>query len=206
MCSSDLQSLTTKTPGFLGRKESEFPVGFRTPPLKDETRTPRTLEEFDSLFMTPKTNYEKPSHQKLRSIWLDLPKEIQDKVRVALHKVGYAAVIGADDLKPYLESEAMALTGELGTLRRPDGGVSTEISITVTDSRLNAGKPTNIPTLVKGQKNVKDLLAGKKVTPEQQEIAIKRAAERVVEGQELPAYETIKQAVKAARARSKDKK
>lgn len=95
-----------------------------------------------------------------------------------------------------------ALTGELGTLKRPDGGVSTEISITVTDKRLNAGKPTNIPTLVRGQIDVDDLLAGKDVTKEQQEIAINRAVERVAEGQELPAYKTIEEAVKEAKARS----
>lgn len=100
---------------------------------------------------------------------------------------------------------ASALTGELGTLNRPDGDVSTEISITVTDRRLNGGRPTNIPTLVKGQVDVNNLLVGKKVTREQEEIAINRATRRVAEGAELPSYDSISTAVKAAQTRSETK-
>ena len=95
------------------------------------------------------------------------------------------------------EQKADALTGELGKVKE-----STEISITVTDSRLNDGKPTNIPTLVKGQVDVEKLAETLKPTNEQQEIAIKRAAERVSAGAALPSFETIEQAVEAAKARS----
>ncbi len=95
-----------------------------------------------------------------------------------------------------------ALTGELGTLARPDGGFSTEISITVTDEQLNNGQPTNIPTLVQGQVGVDALLAGQPVTDEQQEIAINRAIARVGSGADLPSFGTIAEAVKAAQARS----
>lgn len=94
-----------------------------------------------------------------------------------------------------------ALRGELGTLRRPDGGVSTEISITVTDKRLNDGKPTNIPLLVRGQKDVDALLRDKAPTREQEDIAIKRAAERVKVGASLPSYGSIDAATKAAESR-----
>lgn len=98
-----------------------------------------------------------------------------------------------------------ARTGELGTLKRSDGGISTEISITVTDKRLNKGKPTNIPLLVKGQISVDDLLDGKNHTRKQEEIAIKRAVERIKAGASLPSFENIDEAVKAAETRSKTK-
>lgn len=99
-----------------------------------------------------------------------------------------------------------ATRGELGVL--PNTGkqaVSTEISVTVSDERLNGGKPTNIPLLVKGQKNVEALLKGEEPTEEQEDLAIQRAAQRVKEGASLPGYGTIEQAVKAAQSRS-DKK
>jgi hypothetical protein len=90
-------------------------------------------------------------------------------------------------------------------LNRPDGGISTEISITVTDPRLNGGKPTNIPTLVRGQKDVDGLLAGKDPTREQEEYAINRALERQKSGGYLPSYKTIDEAVKAAQERTASK-
>ena len=95
-----------------------------------------------------------------------------------------------------------ALGGELGVLDRPDGSRSTEISVTIEDDRLNGGKPTNIPLLVRGQKRVEDLLAGKKPTREQVRHAISRAANRVAGGAALPSYGTIEEATQAASARS----
>lgn len=94
------------------------------------------------------------------------------------------------------------LTGELGILPRPDGSDSTELSITVTDLRLNDGRPTNIPLLVKGQVDVEKLLAGARGTPAQEEIAVRRAIERS-KATPLPSYETIEEAVEAAKARSR---
>ncbi len=102
-------------------------------------------------------------------------------------------------------SQPSALTGELGILHRPDGGHSSELSITVTDSRLNNGRPTNIPTLVLGQIGVDALLTGEPVTHQQQNIAIERAAERVVGGASLQHYDSIESAVAAAQARSNAK-
>lgn len=98
-----------------------------------------------------------------------------------------------------------ARRGELGVLNNPDGSVSTEISTTVTDPRVNAGRPTNIPLLVKGQKSVSSLQDGNDPTPEQQEIAILRAAERSGKGSALPSYRSIDAAVAAAEKRSADK-
>ena len=95
-----------------------------------------------------------------------------------------------------------ALTGELGTLQRPDGDVSTELSITITDPRVNEGQPTNIPTLVDGQIDIDALLSGLQVTTEQQEIAIIRAIERVKGGETLPSFNSIMEAVRAAELRS----
>lgn len=93
-----------------------------------------------------------------------------------------------------------ARTGELGQV-----GNSSEISITVIDPRLNNGKPTNIPTLVKGQIDVEELAITFEWTREQEQIAIERAAERVAAGATLPSFETIELAVKAAGERSKTK-
>lgn len=95
-----------------------------------------------------------------------------------------------------------ATVGELGTLKNPDGSVSTEYSITVTDPRINGGKPTNIPTLVKGQVAVDSLQRHEAPSQEQQEIAIRRAAQRVKGGADLPSYESIKDAESAATQRS----
>lgn len=67
-----------------------------------------------------------------------------------------------------------------------DGSVSTEISITVTDPRLNGGKPTNIPSLWKG-----------KVVPEDE--AVKNA---LASGNTYQSFPTINAAVKAAKAKS----
>jgi hypothetical protein len=92
--------------------------------------------------------------------------------------------------------------GELGVLHRPDGGFSTEYSITVTDPRLNDGKPTNIPTLVKGQKDVYGILSGAPLTEEQNEAAIVRAAARVKAGGYLPSYDDISRADQIAADRS----
>lgn len=95
--------------------------------------------------------------------------------------------------------------GELGMLKRPDGDVSTEISITVTDPRINGGAPTNIPTLVKGQVAVNSLLSGKAPTHQQYDMAVKRAAERLKAGATLPSFGSIDEAVKAAEERSATK-
>jgi hypothetical protein len=91
------------------------------------------------------------------------------------------------------------LYGELGTLPRNDAeGISSEISIGVDDPRLNGGRPTNIPTLVRGQKGVREMLhtpvAKIDFTPEQREIAIQRAIERQKAGGELKSYPNWKAA------------
>jgi len=99
-----------------------------------------------------------------------------------------------------------ALRGELGVLYNKKGEATTELSITVTDKRLNQGKPTNIPTLVKGQVDVPALQEGGAPSQAQEDIAIKRAAERVKAGANLPSHDTVDAAVTAARARSTGKK
>ena len=101
-----------------------------------------------------------------------------------------------------------ALEGELGRWVAPNGFISTEISITIEDKRLNSGRPTNIPTLVEGQINPGAIVfsTGADITPEQVEQATLRAIERVKEGQTLPSFDTMEQAVEAAIDRSNSKK
>lgn len=71
-------------------------------------------------------------------------------------------------------------------LDNPDGTQSTEISITVTDPRLNGGKPTNIPSLWE-----------RKVVDE--DTAVTNALRS---GKRYRSFNTIEEAVAAARARS----
>jgi hypothetical protein len=99
-----------------------------------------------------------------------------------------------------------ALRGELGVLRDSKGNANTEISITVTDPRLNGGKPTNIPTLVRGQVDVPALQESMQPTRQQEEIAIQRALERQKSGATLPSYSSIQEAERAARSRPVDEK
>lgn len=75
----------------------------------------------------------------------------------------------------------------------PDGSYSTERSITVTDERINEGKPTNIPSMY----------GGKQVDQETAiEIIMKNGGVDPETGRELPAFDTVEAAVEAAKARS----
>ena len=95
------------------------------------------------------------------------------------------------------------LKGELGILKRPGGGFSTEISVTV---QLDDGDWVNIPSLVIGQTGIDDLLAGKKITYNQTDIAVKRALKREKAGGNLPRYSTLESALTEAKGRKvKDK-
>jgi hypothetical protein len=67
-----------------------------------------------------------------------------------------------------------------------DGSVSTEVSITVTDPRINNGAPTNIPSLWEGVQR-------------SEEESVKRAA---ASGKNYQAFGSIPEAVNAAKSRS----
>ena len=100
-----------------------------------------------------------------------------------------------------------ALSGELGVFLSPRGGVSSEVSATVTHPSLNGGRPTNIPLLVRGQSSESiDRILNFRPTREDEAVAIKRAVERQNDGFELPSFLGIPQAEKAADARSKGKR
>jgi hypothetical protein len=113
----------------------------------------------------------------------------------------YKAVAGSK------QKHSSGLTGELGKLKRPRGGYSTEASITIRHPELNNNRWTNIPSLVLGQINVDRILEGDdpKVSPRQKKIAIKRALERQKAGAEYRSYDTVEKAVQAAIRRSKGK-
>jgi hypothetical protein len=71
--------------------------------------------------------------------------------------------------------------------KNSDGSYSTELSITVTNPKLNNGKPTNIPSLWKGK-----------------EVDEDTAVENVLaSGKKYESFSTIPEAVKAAKERSK---
>jgi hypothetical protein len=68
----------------------------------------------------------------------------------------------------------------------PDGSYSTELSVTVTDPRLNGGRPTNIPSLWKGKEVDED----------------EAVANALSSGKQYQAFGSIPEAVKAAEMRS----
>jgi hypothetical protein len=70
--------------------------------------------------------------------------------------------------------------------KNADGTVSTEVSVTVTDPRLNGGRPTNIPSL----------WGGKEVD---EDTAVSNALKA---GRKYDSFDTVDDAVSAARARS----
>lgn len=72
----------------------------------------------------------------------------------------------------------------------PDGTNSTELSITVTDPRLNSGRPTNIPSLWVVNGKMQEL-------PEAE--AVMKALEA---GTQWPSFGSIEEAVTAAKTRS----
>lgn len=80
-------------------------------------------------------------------------------------------------------------------LKNPDGSISTERSITITDERVNGGKPTNIPSMFGG-------------TQLTEEAAIQRIVEAGGKdpetGKPVQSFNTIEEAVKAAEQRSQE--
>lgn len=78
-------------------------------------------------------------------------------------------------------------------ISNPDGSVSTERSITVTDPRLNSGRPTNIPSM----------FGGKEVSEDEAVRRIVAAGGKDPEtGQPVQSFNSIPEAVEAAKARS----
>lgn len=110
---------------------------------------------------------------------------VSDKTAVPRHVLpeGFAAQLA--DLTPRGEGSLRTHDG-YPARRNPDGSVSTEVSITVTDPRLNDGKPTNIPSLWRGV----ELSEDDAVT----------AAMR--SGRTFAAYSSVDEAVASARQRS----
>lgn len=92
--------------------------------------------------------------------------------------------------------------GELGRLYGPGGStVFTERMVGVQDPRLYGGRQTNIPLLVKGQVDVPNILRNMNPTWQQFEMAIRRAAERIKQGQSFPNFATIEESNADAKRR-----
>lgn len=80
-------------------------------------------------------------------------------------------------------------------VKNPDGSISTERTITVTDPRINGGKPTNIPSMY----------GGKEVSEQEAIARVATAGGKDPEtGEVLPGFNSIEEAVAAAQARSKE--
>ena len=78
-----------------------------------------------------------------------------------------------------------------------------EFSITVEDPRLNRGRPTNIPLLIEGMtEETRQRVLGGSVTREDYERAVQSAVERMKEGKPWPSFESVEEAVAAAKTRS----
>ena len=90
------------------------------------------------------------------------------------------------DTKPGVPSGAKTHDG-YPARKNADGSYSTEVSITVTNPKLNGGKPTNIPSLWKGKEVDED-------------TAVKNA---LASGKKYDSFSTIPEAVAAAKEKSK---
>lgn len=121
-------------------------------------------------------------------------RDYADEVRIALTENNPAAPgnsksalpVGSNVLRDTVYPGSARTHDGLPARQNPDGSRSTEVSITVTDPRLNGGKPTNIPSL----------WGGKEVD---QNTAIKNA---INSGNKYQSFSTIDEAVSAAKARS----
>lgn len=108
-------------------------------------------------------------------------------MRKVAPKVDESTYAQGGPTQPNKEQIGFAPTGR-PELRNPDGSVSTELSITVTDPRLNGGKPTNIPSIWGGRR-LND------------EMAVNSA---LASGQNFTAFPSIKAAERAAEFRSQN--
>ena len=130
-------------------------------------------------------------------------RETQNYVTSVLRDAGVPGYAAGGAVRAYDPAAVEALMASVGkgyakgglkthdgfeAVQNPDGSVSTEISITVQDPRLNEGRPTNIPSLW-DRKVVDD------------DTAVERALKS---GKKYNSYETIEEAVRAARQRSSD--
>lgn len=82
------------------------------------------------------------------------------------------------------------------------GPYATTLETTVEEQSLNGGKPTNIPLLVPGQRDVAGLVAGNKPTREQMGIALGYAAKFP---DLFPSYDTVDEATEASQRSSNAK-
>lgn len=94
---------------------------------------------------------------------------------------------GGGPTRPPTDQVGIAPTGR-PMLSNPDGSVSTELSITVTDPRINGGRPTNVPTIWGGRRMNDDM-------------AVNAA---LASGQKFPAFPSIPAAERAAEYRSEN--
>jgi hypothetical protein len=97
--------------------------------------------------------------------------------------------------------------GYLGPQKLGGGQTATALSQTVTDARINQGKPTNIPLIVPGisQQEIQSIAAGKEPSEEAYERSIAHAQSRIARGEQIPSYGTIDEAVSVSKAESEDR-
>ena len=99
-------------------------------------------------------------------------------------------------LKPYVKGDQQLTTKKGRPLfQDSDGNFVSEKTVTVTDPRVNDGKPTNIPTVYDGR-----------ILTEDQAIQVVAESKGIdpVSGEQLKPFDTIEEAIQAAEERSKD--
>lgn len=94
--------------------------------------------------------------------------------------------------------------GFLGPQDLGGGRTATVLNQTVTDERINGGKPTNIPLIVPGipQAEIKAIADGKRPSKEAYERSVAHAQSRIAGGETIQSYNTIDEAVGAAKSES----
>lgn len=112
------------------------------------------------------------------------PQETRDYVTKIMHSLRESG--------PQLSAERRTDEGR-PILNLPDGSIETEKTITVTDPRINGGKATNIPTIYGGKHVSEDEAA---------DLIAKSGGVDPDTGRRLQGFESIDEAVSAARERS----
>lgn len=121
------------------------------------------------------------------------PENVVIDFRTATQSEGGPQAGGRNQLGPLGTQQVGATPEGRPIIQNPDGSFSTERSITVTDQRINGGRPTNIPSI----------FGGREVTQEQAiSIIVNNNGSDPETGRRLPGFDTIEQAESAARQRS----
>ena len=183
-----------KDPNLNGGRLTLIPTVWGGRPVENREAVKNAIkyqQENNHQFDNPGAEGDKYNPNQARKDLLDKQKDLEELER--------------QEVENYKNPAAKEEKGRVGKLRtwdnypaykNSDGSISTEVTITVTDPRLNGGRATNIPTLWEGKP-----LPGSQA--QVQEAAIKKAVEyEKKNGKKWDDFDTIEEAVAYAESKS----